>query len=86
MLTSIAFGIFPNVLPSNTVQNLSLTIHNAATAEHRLIVVAPQKAKGGHPLILVYPRHGHRQSVFRFRVPPFRWQSGLACERPEDRC
>jgi cytochrome d ubiquinol oxidase subunit II len=38
MLTSVAFGIFPNVLPSNTAQDLSLTIHNAATAEHGLIV------------------------------------------------
>jgi cytochrome d ubiquinol oxidase subunit II len=38
MLTSVAFGIFPNVLPSNSAQDLSLTIHNAATAEHGLIV------------------------------------------------
>ena len=38
MLTSVAFGIFPNVLPSNTAQDLSLTIHDAATAEHGLIV------------------------------------------------
>jgi cytochrome bd ubiquinol oxidase subunit II len=38
MLTSVAFGIFPNVLPSNIAQDLSLTIHKAATAEHGLIV------------------------------------------------
>jgi cytochrome d ubiquinol oxidase subunit II len=38
MLTSVAFGVFPNVLPANTVPNLSLTIYNAATAEHGLIV------------------------------------------------
>ena len=38
MLTSVAFGVFPNVLPSNTAQDLSLTIYNAATAEHGLIV------------------------------------------------
>jgi cytochrome d ubiquinol oxidase subunit II len=38
MLTSVAFGIFPNVLPSNTTRALSLTIHNAATTEHGLIV------------------------------------------------
>ena len=38
MLTSVAFGMFPNVLPSNTAQELSLTIHNAATSEHGLIV------------------------------------------------
>jgi cytochrome d ubiquinol oxidase subunit II len=34
MLTSVAFGIFPNLLPSNTAQDFSLTISNAATAEH----------------------------------------------------
>jgi cytochrome d ubiquinol oxidase subunit II len=38
MLTSAAFGVFPNVLLSNTAPDLSLTIHNAATAEHGLIV------------------------------------------------
>jgi cytochrome bd-type quinol oxidase subunit 2 len=30
--------VFPNVLPANTEPGLSLTIHNAATAEHGLIV------------------------------------------------
>jgi cytochrome d ubiquinol oxidase subunit II len=38
MVTSVAFGVFPNVLPANTTPDLSLTIHNAATAEHGLIV------------------------------------------------
>ena len=38
MLTSAAFGVFPDVLPSNTMPNLSLTIYNAAAAEHGLIV------------------------------------------------
>jgi cytochrome bd ubiquinol oxidase subunit II len=38
MLTSVAFGVFPNVLPANTAPDLSLTIHNATTAEHGLIV------------------------------------------------
>jgi cytochrome d ubiquinol oxidase subunit II len=38
MLASVAFGVFPNVLPANTAPNLSLTIHNAAAAEHGLIV------------------------------------------------
>jgi cytochrome bd ubiquinol oxidase subunit II len=37
-LTSAAFGVFPNVLPSNTTPDLSLTIYNAAAAEHGLIV------------------------------------------------
>jgi cytochrome bd ubiquinol oxidase subunit II len=38
MLTSAAFGVFPNVLPSDATPDLSLTIHNAAAAEHGLIV------------------------------------------------
>jgi cytochrome d ubiquinol oxidase subunit II len=38
MLTSVAFGVFPNLLLSNTAPDLSLTIHNSATAEHGLIV------------------------------------------------
>jgi cytochrome d ubiquinol oxidase subunit II len=38
MLASVAFGVFPNVLPSNTAPDFSLTIQNAATAEHGLIV------------------------------------------------
>jgi cytochrome bd ubiquinol oxidase subunit II len=38
MLTSVAFGMFPNVLPSNAAQDFSLTIHNSATSEHGLIV------------------------------------------------
>jgi cytochrome bd ubiquinol oxidase subunit II len=38
MLSSVAFGVFPNVLPSNTTPNLSLTIYNAATTEHGLLV------------------------------------------------
>jgi cytochrome d ubiquinol oxidase subunit II len=38
MLTSAAFGVFPNVLPSNIAPHLSLTINNAAAAEHGLIV------------------------------------------------
>jgi cytochrome d ubiquinol oxidase subunit II len=38
MLTSVAFGVFPNVLLSNSAPDFSLTIHNAATAEHGLIV------------------------------------------------
>jgi cytochrome bd-type quinol oxidase subunit 2 len=30
--------VFPDVLPSNTMPNLSLTLYNAAAAEHGLIV------------------------------------------------
>lgn len=38
MLTSVAFGVFPNVLPSNTRPEFALTIYNAAAAEHGLFV------------------------------------------------
>lgn len=38
MLTSAAFGVFPNVLPANTAPAFSLTVYNAATAQHGLIV------------------------------------------------
>lgn len=38
MLASVAFGVFPNVLPSNTTPDLSLTIYNAAVAEHGLVI------------------------------------------------
>jgi cytochrome bd ubiquinol oxidase subunit II len=37
MLASVAFGVFPNVLPSNTTPELSLTIDNAAAAEPGLV-------------------------------------------------
>ena len=36
MLTSVAFGLFPYVLPSNTDPNLSLTIYNTAPDEYGL--------------------------------------------------
>ena len=36
MLTSVAFGLFPYVLPSNTDPNLSLTIYNTAPGEYGL--------------------------------------------------
>jgi cytochrome d ubiquinol oxidase subunit II len=38
MLTSAAFGVFPNVLPSNTTPDLSLTIFNAATTAYGLTI------------------------------------------------
>jgi cytochrome d ubiquinol oxidase subunit II len=38
MLTSVAFGLFPYVLPSNTEPNLSLTAYNTAPAEYGLRV------------------------------------------------
>jgi cytochrome d ubiquinol oxidase subunit II len=38
MLTSAAFGVFPNVLASNTTPDLSLTIFNAATTQYGLAV------------------------------------------------
>ncbi len=36
MLTSVTFGVFPYVLPSNAKPDFSLTIHNAAAADHGL--------------------------------------------------
>jgi cytochrome d ubiquinol oxidase subunit II len=38
MLTSVTFGVFPNVLPSNAQPDFSLTIHNAAAAESGLVI------------------------------------------------
>ena len=38
MLTSVSFGLFPNVLPSNSAASASLTIYNAAAGEHGLMV------------------------------------------------
>jgi len=38
MLVSVAFGVFPNVLPSNTAPDFSLTIYNAAATEHGLVI------------------------------------------------
>ncbi|MCL4842928.1 MAG: cytochrome d ubiquinol oxidase subunit II [Bryobacteraceae bacterium] len=36
MLTSVVFGVFPNVLPAVSDPNLSLTIHNASAPEYGL--------------------------------------------------
>ena len=36
MLTSVVFGVFPNVLPANTDPALSLTIHNASAPDYGL--------------------------------------------------
>ena len=38
MISSVAFGIFPNLLPSNINPNLGLTVYNSAAAEHGLVV------------------------------------------------
>jgi cytochrome d ubiquinol oxidase subunit II len=38
LLTSAAFGVFPNVLSSNTDPASSLTVYNASAAQHGLIV------------------------------------------------
>ncbi|SPE41979.1 Cytochrome d ubiquinol oxidase, subunit II (fragment) [Candidatus Sulfopaludibacter sp. SbA3] len=38
MLTSVAFGLYPYVLPSNGVPALSLSIHNAAAPRYGLEV------------------------------------------------
>ena len=38
MLASVAFGVFPNVLPSNATPDFSLTIYNAAGADRSLMI------------------------------------------------
>jgi cytochrome bd ubiquinol oxidase subunit II len=38
MLASAAFGVFPNLLPSNGAQDTSLTIYNAAAGVHGLAI------------------------------------------------
>jgi cytochrome bd ubiquinol oxidase subunit II len=38
MLTSVVFGVFPNVLPSNADPNMSLTITNASAPDYGLTV------------------------------------------------
>ena len=38
ILSSAEFGVFPNVLPSNTMPSWGLTIYNAAAAEHGLLL------------------------------------------------
>jgi cytochrome d ubiquinol oxidase subunit II len=38
MLASAAFGVFPNVLPSNRASATSLTIYNAAAGAHGLAI------------------------------------------------
>ncbi len=38
MLTSAAFGVFPNTLPSNPTPDLSLTVYNSAASQYGLII------------------------------------------------
>ena len=38
MLTSVVFGVYPDVLPSNGDPNLSLTIYNSAAQPYGLSV------------------------------------------------
>jgi cytochrome d ubiquinol oxidase subunit II len=38
MLSSAAFGVFPNMLPSNPTPDLSLTIYNSAASQYGLII------------------------------------------------
>jgi len=38
MLTSAAFGVFPNLLPSNPAPDLSLTVYNSATSQYGLMI------------------------------------------------
>src|ERR1700751_1971450 len=67
MLTSAAFGLFPNVLPSSNKTDLSLTIYNAATAEHGLAIALwwfiPGMALAIGYSILVYGRFRGRAGM-----------------------
>lgn len=62
MLTSAAFGLFPNVLPSSDRSALALTIYDAATAEHGLSMALwwfiPGVALAIGYTVLVYRRFG----------------------------
>jgi cytochrome bd ubiquinol oxidase subunit II len=64
MLSSVAFGVFPNVLPSNTSADFGLTIYNAAAAEHGLLVglfwFIPGMALAIAYSVLVYRRFAGR--------------------------
>jgi cytochrome bd-type quinol oxidase subunit 2 len=62
MLTSAAFGIFPNVLPSITTPDLSLTIFNAAASEHGLITALCWFIPG-LTLIVIYTILAYRWSA-----------------------
>jgi len=67
MLTSAAFGLFPNVLPSSNKTDLSLTIYNAATAEHGLAIALwwfiPGMALAIGYSVLVYGRFRGRAGI-----------------------
>jgi cytochrome bd-type quinol oxidase subunit 2 len=69
MSTSVASGVFPNVLSSNTARELGLTIYDAASAEYGLIA-------GLWCFIPECPHHGALGS----RLPAFRLQGGVGCE------
>jgi cytochrome bd ubiquinol oxidase subunit II len=60
MLSSVAFGMFPNVLPSNARPILGLTVYNAAAAQHELLVALcwfiPGMALAIGYTVLVYRR------------------------------
>ena len=62
MLTSAAFGVFPNVLPSITTPDLSLTIFNAAASEHGLMTALAWFIPGA-ALIMAYTVAAYRRSA-----------------------
>jgi NADH:ubiquinone reductase (H+-translocating) len=83
MIGSAAFGVFPNVLPSNAKPELGLTIYNAAAADHGLFVglwwFIPGMALAVGYTVLVYRRFagsaasGHDVSVgSRFMSKPWK--------------
>ena len=62
MLTGAVFGVFPNVLPSNTTPGFSLTIFNAAASEHGLITALCWFIPG-IALIIAYTVAAYRRSA-----------------------
>jgi cytochrome d ubiquinol oxidase subunit II len=62
MLTSAVFGVYPNVLPSNTTPGLSLTIFNASASEQGLITALCWFIPG-IALIIAYTVAAYRRSA-----------------------
>jgi len=65
MLASAAFGVFPNLLPANTVPSFSLTVYNAAAGEYGLSVALywfiPGMALAIGYFVFIYRRFAGKQ-------------------------
>jgi cytochrome d ubiquinol oxidase subunit II len=67
MLTSVVFGVFPYVLPSNTDPSLSLTVYNASAAEYGLKVGLAWWVPG---ILLAIGYHVFIYTHFKGKVSP----------------